>query len=234
MGNLPLITNKLQGTLPYDHEGFTIMGTYATYIPIIVASTRTQRPFKIMEEVLSFAKSHPNEVSIATSNVGGGWWIATMAFQAAAGVKFNIIPQPGAAAFAITQVAGGHTDLGIVALGTAKPQIETGNIRFLAAFGSRRPHPPYDNVPALREIGYDISVESTQTVIGPPKMPKDITDKLAKVFEIASNDQEYHKFVIERNALPFHLPPEKAGQFLNEQRSVCRLILEKAGILKMK
>jgi len=228
-----IVSNKMQGILPYDHESFTVIGTYATYVPIILASTKTKRPFKTIEEVFSFAKSNPGEISIATSGVGQVWWIATMAFQAGTGLKFNIIPQPGVGAYAVAQAAGGHTDLAILALGAAKPQIEAGNVRFLAVFGSKRA-PGYDKVPSLKDVGYDVVIESTQTVIGPPKVPKDISEKLAKTFEKAANDPEYQKFVIERNAFPFVTTLDKTVQFYNEQRKVYRLVMEKAGILKQK
>jgi tripartite-type tricarboxylate transporter receptor subunit TctC len=229
-----IVSNKLQGLLPYDHQDFTVVGTYATYIPIVVASTKTKRPFKTMQEALSFAKSNPGDVSIATSAVGGVWWIATMAFQAGTGLQFNVIPQAGAGAFAIAQVAGGHTDLAVLALGAAKPQIEAGNVSFLTVFGAKRAAAPYDNVPTFKDLGYDIFCESAQTVIAPPKMPKDIAKKLAKAFETVGNDPEYQKFVIERNAFPFVTTLDKTVQFLDEQRKVYRSIMEKAGILKGK
>jgi tripartite-type tricarboxylate transporter receptor subunit TctC len=233
MGHATIIINKLAGILPYDHNAFTVLGTYATFIPIIVASTKTQRPFKTMEEAISFAKSHPGDVSIATSGVGQSWWVATLAFQGGTGLEFNIIPQPGTGAFAITQAAGGHTDLAVVALAAAKSQIEAGNVRFVAVFGSKKA-PGYENVPTLKELGYDIWWESTQILIGPPKMPKDITEKLVKAFEVAAHDPEYQKFVTERNAFPFYLSPDKAVQFFDEQRKVVRAIMDKAGILKEK
>ena len=233
-GYVTITANKLQGLLPYDHEAFTVLGAFATYIPIIVGSVKTQRPFKTMEEALKFAKANPGEVSLATSGVGQSWWIGTLAFQAGTGLKFNIIPQPGAGAFAISQVAGGHVDLGVLALGSAKSQIDAGNARFLAVFGDRRAQPPYDKVPTLKDLGYDISWESPQTLLGPPKMPKDIVDKLAKVFEKVASEPEYQKIVTDRNANPLVLSPEKTVQFLNEQRRVCRTVMEKAGILKEK
>ena len=85
LGMATLVTNKLQGILSYDYHDFSVMGIYANYNPIIVASTRTQRPFKTIEEVISFAKLHPGEVKIATSGIGQSWWIATMAFQEGTG-----------------------------------------------------------------------------------------------------------------------------------------------------
>jgi len=229
-----IVTNKLQGIMPYDHRDFTIIGTYATYIPIVVGATKTKRPFKTMTEALSFAKANPEEVSIATSGVGQSWWIATMAFQGGTGLKFNIIPQPGAGAFSITQVSGGHSDLAILALGAAKPQIEAGNVRFLAVFGSKRASPPFDKVPTFKDLGYNIFWESTQAVIAPPKMPKEIADKLAKAFERAANEPDYKKFVAETNAFSFVTTLGKSVDFLDDQRKVARSIMEKAGILKEK
>jgi tripartite-type tricarboxylate transporter receptor subunit TctC len=229
-----IVTNKLQGIMPYDHRNFTIIGTYATYIPIVVGATKTKRPFNTLPEALSFAKANPGEVSIATSGVGQSWWIATMAFQAGTGLQFNIIPQPGAGAFSITQVSGGHTDLAVLALGAAKPQIEAGNVRLLAVYGSKRASPPFDKVPTFKDLGYNIFWESTQTVIAPPNMPKDIAGKLATAFEKAANEPEFKKFVVERNAFSFITTLEKSSRFLDEQRQVARSIMEKAGILKEK
>lgn len=107
MGTVTLVTNKLQGLFPYDHHDFTLLGTFYRWPPIIVASTRSKRPFKTMEEVLSFAKAHPGEVSVATAGVGQSQWIAAMAFMQSTGLKFNAIPQEGAGGITIAQVAGG-------------------------------------------------------------------------------------------------------------------------------
>jgi tripartite-type tricarboxylate transporter receptor subunit TctC len=226
-----LIINKLQGILPFDHNDVTVLGTYATYTPIIVVSSKTN--FKTIQEMMAFAKSHPGELSLATTAVGGSFWVAAEAFQAMSGLKFNIIPQPGGGAFSIAQAAGGHADLAVMAMGAAKPMIDAGNVRFVATFGSKRA-PGYENVPSLKDVGLNVNWESTQIVIGPPKMPRDVTEKLVKVFREGAADPEFHKFVTERNAVPFYLPPEKAVAFFNEQRGVCRAVMEKAGILKEK
>ena len=113
MNGSALITSNLLGILPYDHDDLTVIAMYGAISPIIVASTKTKRPFKTIEEVISFAKAHPGELSIATAGVGAWMWTATMAFVQATGLQFNVIPQPGAAAFTIAQVAGGHADIGI-------------------------------------------------------------------------------------------------------------------------
>jgi tripartite-type tricarboxylate transporter receptor subunit TctC len=232
-GMATIVTNKLQGLLPYDHNDFTILGVYATYNPIIVASTKTQRQFKTIGEVLAYAKAHPGELSMATSGIGQSWWIATMAFLEGTGLNFNVIPQPGAGAYAIAQVAGGHTDLGMVDLVVAKPQIEAGNVRFLAVYGPKRA-PGYENVPTLKEVGLDMTWDSTHVVLGPPNLPPDITAKLVKTVEELANGGEFKKFLTERYGVPFYLPPEQAIQYFDKQREICRYVMVKAGILKEK
>jgi tripartite-type tricarboxylate transporter receptor subunit TctC len=234
MSHATILINKPMGNMPYDHEGFTVLGTYATFIPIIVGATKTSRPFKTIQEVLSFAKANPGEVSIATSGVGQSWWVATLEFQEGTGAKFNIIPQAGTGAYAIAQAAGGHTDLAVVAVAAAKSQIEGGLVRFLAIFGSKK-FPGYENIPTMKDAGYNnVNWESTQILIGPPGMPKEAVDKLVKAFEVASNEPEFKKFLVSRGAFPFYLPPDKAVAFFDEQRKVVQGVMDKAGILKAK
>jgi tripartite-type tricarboxylate transporter receptor subunit TctC len=233
-GFAALITNKLQGLLPYDFSDFTIIGSFFRLNHILVASTKTQRPFKTVQEAFSFAKSHPGEVSIATGSVGQSLWIATMALAEGTGLKFNIIPQVGAGGFTIAQVAGGHTDLAAVNFPAAKGQIEAGNVRFLATFGSKRFSPPLDYAPTLKETGYDVVLESVGGMVGPPKMAKDVTDKLVKAFEIAANDPEFKKFLSDRSIEPIYLTPGQSIDYFTQQRVLFRKIMDKAGILKEK
>lgn len=228
-----IVTNKLQGLIPYDYADFTVIGTYYFSFPWIIGSTKTQRPFKTIEEALSFGKSNPGVVKLATSGVGYIWWIATMAFQQKTGLKFNVIPQPGTAALVLTQVAGGHADLGVSSMATVKPMADAGVINVLAFFGPKRAA-GFDHVPSLNEFGYDVGVGAFGVVVGPPKLPKEIIDKLDKAFEVAVNDPEYQKYANENNYTPIYLPPDKAFRYLDEQRNVFRSVMGEAGILKEK
>jgi tripartite-type tricarboxylate transporter receptor subunit TctC len=233
-GMATLLTNKMQGIMPLDFADYTIMSSWYYMGPIIMAATKTQRPFKTIQEVIAFAKSHPGELSLATGAVGQSWWVATMAFVEGTGLKFNIIPQPGAGGLTTTHVAGGHSDLGVTALPTAMPQLEAGNIRLLASLEPKRAPAPYDNVPTIKELGYDVSYESFGIVIGPPKMPNEISAKIAKAFIAAANDPEYKKFLLGRYSTSFVLPADEATKYINEKRILLRKIMDKAGILKEK
>jgi tripartite-type tricarboxylate transporter receptor subunit TctC len=100
--------------------------------------------------------------------------------------------------------------------------------------GSERSPGKYSYVPTLKEIGYDMSWETFGIVMGPPKIPKDISAKLVKAFEVGANDPEYKKFLAGRNANHFYLPPDQILTYCDEKRKLVRKVMEKVGILKEK
>lgn len=233
-GSATIITNKLQGILPYDYHAFTQLGAFTTFFPIIVASTKGPRQFKTIQEVIAFGKANPGALSMATAGIGQSWWVAATSFIEGTGLKINTIPQAGAGAVTVAQVAGGHTDLGVVALGSGKAMIEGGQVRFLATLGEKRAAAPYDQIPTVKELGYDVSWESTNFFIGPPKMPKHVTDILVKAIQTASHDPAYQKFCADRNSRWGYIPPEEVVPTFDKRRVVVREIMRKAGILKEK
>jgi tripartite-type tricarboxylate transporter receptor subunit TctC len=229
-----IITNKLQGLMPYDYHDFTMLGIYLNWVPAVVASAKTKHPFNTFQEVLAYGKAHPGDISVATGSVGQFWWVASIALDEASGLKFNLIPQSSSSGATAQQVAGGHTDLGITDVAATKSHIQAGLVKVLAVFGSQRFPGDLANVPTLKEFGYDVAITSTHMVMGPPKLPKDITDKWVKAIEAAAKDPEFVKFISQDYAVSSYLPPDQAITWLDGQRKTMREIMGKAGILKEK
>ncbi len=232
---LTIITAKLQGLYDRDYRDFTLICRSYCGAPItLIASTKTKTPFKTIGEVLSSAKSHPGEITVATSAVGGSFWIAAQLLEEKTGLKYNLVPQEGSGSFVILQVAGGHTDLGIASFKESRAQIEAGNVRPLAVMGPQRLSGKFSSIPTMRELGYDISVPLFGGVIGPPKMPKDIVDKLVKTFELVGKDPEYLKLLAANLDSPGYLDPDQFLKFCDEQRQMYRNVFERTGRLKEK
>lgn len=226
------IVLKLQGISKIDYHDFTPLGGYATFFPILIGTTKGSRPFATAQQMIAYAKAHPGELSMAVTSVGGIWWVSSQAFLAKTGLDINTIPQAGAAAFVAAQVAGAHTDLGILGLGTAKGMVQGGQVRFLATLGAGRAPAPYQNVPTVQELGYDMSIESTNVIVGPPNMPKDVVDILANAIHKAMQEPSYIKIVEERNARWEWIPPDKVIAAQDKQRGAIREVMRKTGILK--
>ncbi|MCC6533664.1 MAG: tripartite tricarboxylate transporter substrate binding protein [Burkholderiales bacterium] len=231
-GSATIITNKLQGVMPLDYHDFTMLGAYATYFPIVIAASKSDLKLNSIQEAIQYAKANPGKVNMSTAGVGQSWWVAATAFINGTGIKVNTIPQPGTGAMTVAQVAGGHAELGVAALGSAKSMIEAGQVKFLATLGEARAPAPYDKIPTVKELGYDVVWESTNFVMGPPKMPKEVVAVLVPAIEKAVKDPDYVKFANERNTRWEYVPPEKVVAMFDKRRAAVRDIMEKAGILK--
>ena len=199
-GSATIITNKLQGVSPLDYHDFTQLGGYATFFPIVISATKSKVQFNTIQEAIAHAKANPGQLNMSVAGVGQSWWVAAMSFLGGTNVNINTIPQPGTGAMVVAAVAGGHAELGVAALASAKSMIESGQVKFLATLGEGRAPAPYDKIPTVRELGYPVSWESTNFVMGPPKLPKEIVTILANAIEKAAKEPEYVKFVSERNA----------------------------------
>ncbi|MBI4204946.1 MAG: tripartite tricarboxylate transporter substrate binding protein [Betaproteobacteria bacterium] len=231
-GSATIITNKLQGVSPLDYHDFTHLGGYATFFPIVIASTKSKVQFNTIQDAINYAKANPGKVNMSTAGVGQSWWVAAMSFLGGTGLNVNTIPQPGAGAMTVAQVAGGHAELGVAALGSAKSMVESGQVKFLATLGEGRAPAPYDKIPTVRELGYDVSWESTNFVMGPPKLPKEIVTVLVNAIEKAAKDPEYIKFANERNTRWEYIPPGNVVPAFDKRQKAVREIMGKAGILK--
>lgn len=226
--------NKLTGLMPFDYRDFTpICLTYAGF-PVIYGATKTQRTFKSMQEVITYAKAHPGELSMATTAKGGAYWVAANAVQEAVGITFNCVPQEGSGGLVASAVAGGHTDLGISGFSAVKSQLDAENVRLLTVVGENRLTGKYSDVPIMKELGYDIALGTFTGVMGPKNMSKAVTDKLVKVFETASKDPQIVNHILQRYGNPLYLPPDKLLIFIDKQRDIYRKVLGKAGLLKEK
>ena len=84
----------------------------------------------------------------------------------------------------------------------------------------------------MTELGYDVSWESTNFLMGPPKMPKEIVAVLVSAIEKAVKDPGYIKFANERNTRWEYIPPQNIVPAFDKRRAAVREIMGKAGLLK--
>jgi tripartite-type tricarboxylate transporter receptor subunit TctC len=227
-----LYMNRMQGRMPWDHRDFTLIAQHGTFTPIVISTAKTTRPLKTIKETIAYAGAHPGELKFALSVVGGSWWVAGMIFQTNTKTVFKNIPQEGSGAVVITQLAGGHTDVGVAGLASALSQIEAGNLNFIATFGEQRLPGKYSHVPTLIESGYNVTWDSPNFFVGPPGMPKQIVEKLAKAIQEETAKPEFQKAALAINATPGYRSSTQLLQYLDNQKKVSEEILRKNGLLK--
>ncbi len=220
---------KLVGLVPFDHNDLTVVGVPSGGVPGIMVPA--DRPWKSVKELVEHARSRPGELKVATTARGGYWWLATKAFEKAAGIKLNVLAQPGGGAMVVIQVAGGHVDLGVAGLPESRSQVQAGTLRFLAMFGSQRV-PGYEQIPALAEAGYRAEILGVMALVAPKGLAKPVHEALARAFAVAAKSAAYEKSVAQMGGVRLGLIGDEAVKFLDEQAGVMRPILADAGLLK--
>lgn len=220
---------KLLGLVPFNHHDMTVIGVPSGAVPAVMCFA--ERPWKSIKEMIAFAQTRPGEVKAATTSRGAYWWLATKAFEKGAGVKMNVLAQPGGGAMVVTQVAGGHVDVGFCGLPESRSQVQAGKVRLLAVFGRQRV-PGYDQVPTLIESGCNVEVLGVMSLVAPKGLPKAEYDVLASSFQKATKSPVFHKTMADMGAIAVGMVGSEAVQFMDEQANVLLPLLKEAGMIK--
>jgi tripartite-type tricarboxylate transporter receptor subunit TctC len=227
-----LFMNKMRGVMPWNHRDFTLVAQHGSFTPVLIASAKSAKPLTSLKQAIDTAKANPNDLKFALSVRGGSWWLAGMIFQNNTKTKFKNIPQEGSGAFVITQLAGGHTDLGASGLASALSQIDAGNLRVLATFGAERMPGKHKDVPTFTEAGYDVVWDSPNFIIGPPGMPKTAVDKLNEAIKAVATGQDFVDAAKGMYATPVYRSPTDLAAYLDKQEAVSLEIMREAGLVK--
>lgn len=230
-----LVPNLLQGLAPYDHRGFDMIGVWQVATPIIGVSSK--RPWKTLKEAMDYAKAHPGELKMATPSKGAVFWISGVLLVESAGVKIDILPQPGASGMVVTQLAGGQVDLGVMDIPSSRGQVEAGNIRYLAQMDEVRPAGPFKDVPSLKELGYAYNYYAgagIRCIVGPKGIPQPVLDRLTTAIGDVCKSEEYKQFMEKDGNVATWLPGEEGMKIHDSQKGAVAPALEAAGLLKTK
>jgi tripartite-type tricarboxylate transporter receptor subunit TctC len=130
-----------------------------------------------MAEFIDYARQHPGEITYSSPGIGTAHHLYGEVLNKVAGIKMVNVPYKGVAP-ALTDLLGGHVQAGIISLAAALPQVQSGQIRALAMFDTKR-YPALPNVPTITEVLPQFELaRSWVGFMGPPDLPPAITARL--------------------------------------------------------
>jgi tripartite-type tricarboxylate transporter receptor subunit TctC len=167
------ITPALYRNLPFDPvKDFTPVTQLVASTLILVASPHLN--VFSTQELIALAKSKPGSLNYGSSGVGNPLHLTMEMFKHAAGADILAVPYRGDAQINAALIAG-EVQVAVVPLATARPLVETGQLRALAVTGARRTA-ALPNVPTIAETIPGFESSSWQGWFVAAKTPRDIVD----------------------------------------------------------
>ena len=193
--------------------------TYKNFEPILnVVSDpsmfliRSDAPWKSLKEFLDYAKQNPDMITVGNSGAGGGVHLVALAFEKAAGVKFNHIPFSGGGP-SVTAILGGHVNAVSVSPPEGIPQIQAGKLKIIALFAEKR-LAMFPDVPTVKEQGINFAMGMWRGLAAPKGTPPDVIKKLHDAFKQGMDDPVLKKNAADMAVNLDYLGPEAFGKLI--------------------
>ncbi len=193
--------------------------SYKSFDPVInvvrdpgMFLVRSDAPWKSLKEFLDYAKKNPDMITVGNSGAGGGVHLIALAFEKAAGVKFNNIPFAGGGP-SVTSLLGGHINAVTVSPPEGIEQVKAGKLKIIALFADKR-FELFPDVPTVKEQGVDFVMGQWRGLAAPKGTPPDAIKKLHDAFKKGMDDPVFRKNAKDMVVNLSYLGPEDFGKLM--------------------
>lgn len=223
-----VILPSMHKTLPYDtSKDFTpvsIVGTVS-----VVLATNPASPFRNLQELIALAKSKPGKLSFGSAGIGSVLHLAGELFCSEAGVQLTHVPYKGGGQL-MTDVMGGHVDMGFIAVPSCVQQVKAGKLRAIGVSTLKRDSALPD-VPTLAESGLpNYNYDAWVALIGPANLPQPIIKRLNGALLETLKLKEVRDAFAAQGTQSVGSTPEEAGRILNADLIKNAKLVKQSGI----
>ncbi len=188
LSNLDHILVLLTGeNVAYGYDSFEYLGAINTTANVLYAND-ANTGFKSVDDVVAYAKEHPGELTVSIS---GKTHIAEIAlFEKAAGIELTTVMQ-GSGNDSLAAVLGGHVDMALMDKNFVA-QVQGMGVTPIVSFSADHIS-PIEDMPTLKDLGYDVATETYRVVVAPKGTPEEICQKLTDCMERVSSDPAFQE-----------------------------------------
>ena len=148
--------------------------------------------FSSIEELITYAKAHPNELKFGAVGSLGMDEISARRFMQAADIEMRYIPEEGAGNMH-SDLLGGHIDVMLEELGPVISYVKNGDYLPLVFFAEERLK-DYPNIPTTVEMGWDLTDGIERYFMINADTPQEIIDLLEASAKKAMEDPGYKAY----------------------------------------
>lgn len=197
-----------------------------TRYPIIIA-TRADSGYDSIDALMEAARSDPGALSFASSGPGSLYHSAMLALLERGGVEMKHVPYQGGAP-AVAALLGGHVDVTPAAPNEIQAQYDAGEVQLLAVASDER-YAGLPDVPTLKELGYDMSIENMKGFVAPAGLPDDVYQYLHDAFKETMETETYQALAAKVNLEPAYQSGPEFQATMSDMSETIRGALEAGG-----
>jgi tripartite-type tricarboxylate transporter receptor subunit TctC len=222
----PLAVNKaLYTNLSYDPDGFVPISLVAI-VPLVLA-VNPNLAVSDVEQLIAFAKSHPNQLNYASQGYGTTGYLAGELFKSMAGIDIVHVPYKGSTP-ALTDLLSGQVQMMFIELSTVISQINAGRLRALAV-GSESRNRILPDVPAMAEVLPGFQASTWFGMAAPPGTPAEIVGQLSSAVSETIHEPDVASRFADMSADVVGDTPAEMAVFLHQERERWGKVIRESG-----
>jgi tripartite-type tricarboxylate transporter receptor subunit TctC len=184
-------------------------------------------PVNTIGELVAYARANPGKLNYGTGNATS--ILATAQFAALQKLDMVHIPYKGDGPLSL-DLLGGRVQIAIATPGTLAPQVKEGKLRALATLLPNR-NPLLPDAPTMAEAGLEpVSITPWGGIFGPPRMPKEIVDRVARELAVVLAKPEVKEAFGRLAFEPRSSTPQELSAFVAEQLEAYRRVTRAVGL----
>jgi|SRR5688572_8590104 len=194
-----------------------------------VFAVRADSPYKTLKEFVDAANAKPGALKQSGGSVTSRDNIIRLQLQHATGAKWAFVSFQGGGE-RLAALLGGHVDIMVIEPQEAGEQVRAGKLRVLAQLSEKR-LPAYQDVPTLREAGFNVTpTPQIRGVVAPPEQPAEATAYWENLFASLRKTDSWKKYVADNQLEESFLPGAELKKSIGEIEKQLKEQYQSAGI----
>lgn len=196
--------------------------------PLVLVS-HPSLPVKDVKDYVALAKRQPGSISYSSIGAGSAQHMAGEWMRLLTGINIIHVPYKGGGP-QMTDLLGGHSPSGFLALPVAAPNIKNGRIRAVGMTSAKRSS-AFPDVPTFAESGMPgFEVSQWWAILVPRGTPNDIVAKLHAEISVIVKNAEMKGRMAELGVDPVGGTPEQLGELVRTEIAKFKKIVADAKI----
>ena len=181
-----------------------------------------------LADLIAMAKAEPGKLNFASAGISSVTFMCAEIFKAKAGIDMQHIPYEGGGP-ALASIVAGETDFYAAPYATAKPFVDSGEVKALAMTSKERAKFEPD-LPAVSEVVPGFEFMSWYGLVLPKGTPTEIRDKIRAAMVETLADPDIQKKLQDLGFDPVDEGPEEFAAFLKKDIAATAEVIKAAGI----